>query len=107
MTQRHIDADTVDFEYAKRRIDEVRNWLQDSRIDDHQREPDSDENHMIDALYAATRYITAMQADIDKFRNQLAEARREICELVAMSSKITPAKYAEKRGWDCFKEDGK
>jgi hypothetical protein len=33
------------------------------------------------------------------------EARREICSTVVFPS--SPQEYANRRGWDCFKEDGK
>ena len=33
------------------------------------------------------------------------EARREICSTVVFPS--SPQEYANRRGWDCFEEDGK
>ena len=33
------------------------------------------------------------------------EARREICEWVAMMTKRKPSTAAKDRGWDCFKEE--
>jgi hypothetical protein len=35
------------------------------------------------------------------------EARREIAHRVFVSGGLLPAEFAESRGWDCFKEDGK
>jgi hypothetical protein len=59
--------------------------------------------------------ITDMAFSIISLRQQIAtltaerdEARREICEGVAAHAPSVNAKqWAQERGWDCFKEDGK
>jgi hypothetical protein len=61
-----------------------------------------------------------MQREIDILRAALAksnaerdEARREICKRISTTRwhpqfpLMSEIEYAEARGWDCFKEDGK
>ena len=44
----------------------------------------------------------------DKLRSERDEARREICENVAaISASVNAKQWAQERGWDCYKEDGK
>lgn len=42
--------------------------------------------------------------DRDRMRAERDEARREVCEWVAMMTKRKPSTAAKDRGWDCFKE---
>lgn len=42
---------------------------------------------------------------IDRLRKERDEARREICESTAESADLYPREFAEKMGWDCYKED--
>jgi len=48
--------------------------------------------------------IARLQADIDHLTAERDEARRMFCKCHAQAEAIG---YAEGRGWDCFKEDGK
>ena len=49
--------------------------------------------------------------EIEQLRAERDEARQEICEShcdslgVALGSHITPQDYAQRRGWDCYKEN--
>jgi hypothetical protein len=44
----------------------------------------------------------------DKLRAERDEARREICENVAaISASVNAKQWAQERGWDCYKGDGK
>jgi hypothetical protein len=45
--------------------------------------------------------------EIERLRAERDEARREIAHRVFVSGGLLPAEFAESRGWDCFKEDGK
>jgi hypothetical protein len=48
------------------------------------------------------------EGQIEHLINERDEARREICEGVAAHAPSVNAKqWAQERGWDCFKEDGK
>ena len=42
--------------------------------------------------------------EIKRLRTERDEARREVCEWVAMMTKRKPSTAAKDRGWDCFKE---
>jgi len=42
---------------------------------------------------------------IDRLRKERDEARREICESTAESADLYPREFAEKMGWDCYKEN--
>jgi hypothetical protein len=45
---------------------------------------------------------------VDTLRAERDDARREICEKVAAHAPSVNAKqWAQERGWDCYKEDGK
>jgi hypothetical protein len=46
-----------------------------------------------------------MMRDRNTAERERDEARREICSTVVFPS--SPKQYAERRGWDCFKEHGK
>jgi len=41
--------------------------------------------------------------EIERLRKERDEARREVCEWVALSLKRTSREVENKRGWDCFK----
>jgi hypothetical protein len=49
--------------------------------------------------------------EIEQLRAERDEARQEICESycdslgVLLGSPITPQDYAQRRGWDCYKEN--
>ena len=49
--------------------------------------------------------------EIEQLRAERDEARQEICEShcdslgVVLGSHITPQDYAQRRGWDCYKEN--
>lgn len=49
--------------------------------------------------------------EIEQLRAERDEARQEICEshcdslAVVLGSHITPHDYAQRRGWDCYKEN--
>ena len=56
--------------------------------------------------------IAALQKQIDRLKAERDEARRMCCEQAAMDESGyvkhgTMLRFAESRGWDCFKEDGK
>ena len=42
--------------------------------------------------------------EIERLRKERDQARREVCEWVAMMTKRKPSTAAKDRGWDCFKE---
>jgi ribosomal protein L39E len=43
--------------------------------------------------------------EIERLRKERDQARREVCEWVAMMTKRKPSTAAKDRGWDCFKEE--
>jgi len=46
--------------------------------------------------------------EIERLRAERDEVRREICENVAaISASVNAKQWAQERGWDCYKEDGK
>ena len=46
--------------------------------------------------------------EIEQLRAERDEARRAICKNVAaISTSVNAKQWAQERGWDCFKEDGK
>ena len=49
--------------------------------------------------------IEELFAVIDRLTAERDEARRQICSTVVFPS--SPQEYANRRGWDCYKEDGK
>ena len=52
--------------------------------------------------------ILALLQQIATLTEERDEARREICEGVAAHAPSVNAKqWAQERGWDCYKEDGK
>ena len=46
-----------------------------------------------------------LSGDAGQLREERDDARREICEWVAMMTKRKPSTAAKDRGWDCFKEN--
>ena len=42
---------------------------------------------------------------VEKLRKERDEARRQICESTAESADLYPREFAEKMGWDCYKEN--
>jgi len=59
---------------------------------------DLDDLVVMDVLPPNKEIDTTLTAERD-------DARREICSTVVFPS--SPQEYANRRGWDCFKEDGK
>jgi hypothetical protein len=58
--------------------------------------------------YSSAKVVLAAADEIERLRAERDEARREICESVAAHAPSVNAKqWAQERGWDCFKEDGK
>jgi uncharacterized membrane-anchored protein YhcB (DUF1043 family) len=49
--------------------------------------------------------IPHLQQEIERLRKERDEARREICESTAESADLYPREFAEKMGWDCYKEN--
>lgn len=46
--------------------------------------------------------------EIERLRAERDEARREICENVAaISASVNAKQWAQERGWDCYRGDGK
>jgi uncharacterized protein Yka (UPF0111/DUF47 family) len=43
---------------------------------------------------------------VDTLRAERDEARREVCNMMHKTGFLN-GDYADSRGWDCFKEDGK
>ena len=41
--------------------------------------------------------------EIERLRKERDEARREVCEWVALQTKRTSREVEQGRGWDCFK----
>ena len=57
-------------------------------------------------LHAAADEIERLRelsGDAGKLRAERDEARREVCEWVAMMTRQKPSTAAKQRGWDCFK----
>jgi hypothetical protein len=44
--------------------------------------------------------------EIERLRAERDEARREVCEWVALQTKRTSREVEQGRGWDCFDGDG-
>jgi len=51
--------------------------------------------------------MTVAADEIESLRRDRDEARREVCEWLALSEGGTEQEHADEAGWDCFKEDGK
>jgi hypothetical protein len=53
--------------------------------------------------------IVALRGQIDLLTFERDEARREVCRNEAnhLPTMADPHREARRRGWDCFKEDGK
>jgi len=53
-------------------------------------------------------YVEDAADEIDRLTAERDEARREVCQWEHHWDKTSSEQYyADKRGWDCFKEDGK
>jgi len=68
-------------------------------------------NPLIEPLEGPTIFSQAAD-EIERLRVERDEARRMCCERAAMDESGyvkhgTMLHFAESRGWDCFKEDGK
>jgi uncharacterized protein Yka (UPF0111/DUF47 family) len=50
--------------------------------------------------------IIELVAIVDTLRAERDEARREVCNLMHKTGFLN-GDYADSRGWDCFKENGK
>jgi hypothetical protein len=53
-----------------------------------------------------TKRLLEQQQEIERLRAERDEARREVCNLMHKTGFLN-GDYADSRGWDCFKEDGK
>lgn len=60
-------------------------------------------------LHTLTSYELVEAAnEITRLRKERDEARREVCQWEHHWDKTSSEQYyADKRGWDCFKENGK
>ena len=57
-----------------------------------------------EALRIEQEEFAACCIDRKETQRERDEARREVCEWVAMMTKRKPSTAAKDRGWDCFKE---
>ena len=57
------------------------------------------------AIGESLQTLIHLRQEQNALRDERDEARREICSTVVFPS--SPQEYANRRGWDCFKEDGK
>ena len=62
--------------------------------------------------YSSAKVVLAAADEIERLTAERDEARRMCCERAAMDESGymkhgTMLHFAESRGWDCFKEDGK
>jgi hypothetical protein len=57
----------------------------------------------------APSIMLAAADEIERLRKERDEARREVCNNEAnhLPTMADPRREAQRRGWDCFKEDGK
>ena len=64
-----------------------------------------------DGGFFMRQMFTESADEIERLRAERDEARQEICEShcdslgVVLGSHITPQDYAQRRGWDCYKEN--
>jgi len=62
-------------------------------------------------LLRSEAIIREQRTENERLRAERDEARQEICEshcdslAVVLGSHITPQGYAQRRGWDCYKEN--
>ena len=52
-------------------------------------------------------HIAELKEQIKMLRAERDEARREVCEWLALSEGGTEQEHADEAGWDCFKEENK
>ena len=60
------------------------------------------DEHCPDAGKAPIELLRAAK-EIERLRKERDEARREVCEWVALQTKRTAREVADGRCWDCFK----
>lgn len=60
-----------------------------------------------DAREDAYRNEGRLIEQIVQLTKERDDARRELCRHVFLNGGVTPQQYAQAKGWDCFKEDGK
>jgi len=53
-----------------------------------------------------TKRLLEQQEEIERLRAERDEARREVCNIMHYTG-FFRGDYADSRGWDCYKEDGK
>lgn len=60
-----------------------------------------------ECLTSCAKEIESLRAELAKRTDERDEARREVCEWEHHWDKTSSEQYyADKRGWDCYKEDG-
>jgi len=57
--------------------------------------------------FVTKKDIAELMTAIDGIRTERNEVRRELAHHVFVSGGVTPAQYAEVRGWDCFQEESR
>ena len=62
---------------------------------------------MNEDIYSLLSAIESLRIELDEMRKERDEARRMVCEWHSGLRVQHPQDYAKRRGWDCYKEDGK
>jgi len=58
--------------------------------------------------YSSAKVVLAAADEIERLTAERDEARREVCQWEHHWDKTSSEQYyADKRGWDCFKEDSR
>lgn len=86
------DADSWVSEADAAHLDSLLNWCEFNDMESHR------------ALQRLVNDRARLRGDVTRLRKERDEARREVCEWVAMMTKRKPSTAAKDRGWDCFKE---
>ena len=58
-----------------------------------------------DGGYFVRKMFTEAADEIERLRGERDEARRRNCELLHEGYGRSPEEWAERKGWDCFKEN--
>lgn len=67
-------------------------------------QPDADSDGYLTILQP--KILREAAYEIERLRAERDEARREVCNMMHKTGFLN-GDYADSRGWDCFKEDGK